>query len=140
MITLKYRFISSAPTGNPICVLCDIAEGEADRVIFDINTEKFAEAEISGKRIRIRGGVCEISFSELPDGKIDVFILTDGQRIPATPLIKLEDCLCRFPHNEEMFREVFNKCLELTARITSCEKRLADAEEKIQPKPLLKFN
>lgn len=136
MITLKYRLITS---DEPFCALCEIIDGDTDTVRFEIPTDRFTEMEIAGIRVKARNGACEITFAELPEGRIDIFAIKGGKRISSTALIKAEGYIFRFPYNEIMFEQLICACSEITKKLKDCEKRLADAEAKIQPRPLLKF-
>ncbi len=140
MITLKYRPISESILGtDEVYMLCDVIMGEADKVRLDIPLRVGDTAIIAGRRCRIKGGGCEIDFEKLPDGIVEVGIISDEKKITATPFLKTDGTILRLPIDSPACEKIKNAFLELSGKISKLEERVSEIEDKINPQPMFKF-
>ena len=140
MITLKYRPISDSILGmDEVYMLCDVTLGDSDKVRLDILSKVGDKAIVAGRRYRLKDSGCEIDFDKIPDGVVEVSIISDGEKIPATPFLKTDGTILRLPIDSPACDMIKNALLELTDKVSALEERVSAIEDKINPKPFFKF-
>ena len=141
MITLKYRRIEPTviSTGE-FYMLEEVVGGVADVVRIELPAPRLAELELCGKRMKMKNGACELSFSDIPCGECEVQVTTNGISHFATPFLKTESKILRLPADEASFMTLRAAYLELEGRVCSIETRVSDIENEIRPHHLFDFN
>ena len=140
MITLKYRPISESILGtDEVYMLCDVTLGDSDKVRLDVPSKVGATALVAGKKYRLKDGCCEIDFRALPDGIVEVSIISDGKKFPATPFFKTDGTILRLPLDSPACEMIKNALLELSGKVSKLEERISEIEDKINPQPMFKF-
>ena len=140
MITLKYRLTNQpGERSNPLYILTEIVNGEADKIRFELSPKNNLKLSSSGRTFRLKDGICEVKFTDLPDDAIELFVIEGEKRIFLNRILKSDGAIFKLPSDELLYEKLRRENEELYSAVRSCEERIALLEKKINPYPMFKF-
>ena len=141
MITLRYlSFSPRCASIKPFFLLSEVIMGKADKVKFEIPMLSASSLIIGETEKRINFGACEIDFDQIPDGIVEPTVICHGKAHIATPFLKENGVIFRMPEDNVMYNALKEACEEIASHVSSCEKRINEIEDKINPNPLFNFD
>ncbi len=140
MITLKYALVTQSPAGaEPLYVLTEIANGEADKIRFELSSKSTLKLLACGKSYRLKDGICEVEFTNLKDGAIDFFVSDGENKIFLDRIFKADGAIIRLPSDDVLYERLRRAQEELCDALRCLEERISEIERKMSPNPLFKF-
>ena len=141
MITLKYRRITPTLTViDPFYLLCEVVSGEADKVRFEIPGRRVSELIILDKKFRLKDGICEVNFTDLPNGVVEPFVFEERKSLFTTWFLKENNSIIRLPADNLAYEQMKKAYEELCDEISESKEKISTLEEKILPPKIFNFD